>query len=150
MIMGMNMKFSVDRIMTDDSKWTWRRVSDVVSYMVSINSLVDLNSRRGSISSGVSLVGSSIFGWNIEPAMGFSGDIGLKHIRSEPPSQNYASTFKVTLDATEKYFSKLPFDSTQISDDCGVKKIKLTFSDPITTAIPSESSFNFQCPSRML
>jgi len=79
--------------------------------------------------------------------MGYNGAIGLEHIRPEPTSQNYAPTRKVTLDDVEKDLPKLPFDSTRNSDGCGVKRIKLSFSDPFTSTIPSESSFNFQCPS---
>jgi len=62
MLKGMNMKFSVDWIMTDGSKWTWRRASDVVFDMVSVNSLADPNSRRCTVSSVVSSVGTGIFG----------------------------------------------------------------------------------------
>jgi len=151
MVKGMNVKVSVEWIMTDGFKWKWRRSGDFVCDMGSVNSL-DLNSRRGSYSSVVSSVGSSVFGWNNEPAMGDTDFIGLEHILPELLAKNDDLIRKVTLKDIEKYSSLVPCDTSPKSIESGFNRAKFTFSDPFTITIPSETvalhnGLNARCPS---
>jgi len=147
MVKGVSIMFSVEWILIDGSKWTWRRASDVVFDMVSINSLADPNSRRGSISSVASSLDRSVIGWNNEPAIGYNGVFGLHHTFPDLPAENYAPTCTVSLNDIKKDFSNGHFDSSFKSVDCDAKTAELSFSDPIATTVPSESRSNFQCAS---
>merc|ERR1719204_1347322 len=82
MVKGKNIEVSVEWIITDGFKWTWRRTGDLVFDMASVNSL-DSSSRRCSVSSAVSSFSSSIMGWNNKPVMGDTGVMGLEYIYPE-------------------------------------------------------------------
>jgi len=148
MVKGMNMKVSVEWTMKNGSKMIWRRTSDVV---FDIFSLVDLNSRRGSISSVCSLSSlvSTNKGWKHEPVMGHHGNTG-EYIRSELHVDDKTPEYKITLLDGENPEERK--GSSDDSVDCSLKKKKFTLASPVTIVIPPETTFLCtnsitQCPS---
>jgi len=145
MVKGKNIEVSVEWIITDGFKWTWRRTGDLEFDMASVNSL-DPSSRRCSVSSAVSSFSCSSMGWNNKPTVGDPGGIGFECIRPELSAENYAPLCKVTLMDREKYSPKVPRDIIPKSIDSGSKRAKFTFSDPFTSTIPPETK-NARFPS---